>query len=387
MRGTMAVSGFGLFVAMLVSAPGVALAEGTPTSGQNGGQQSEVRPTFNSLMNGSAWPQLKGDRETQYEASAVIQVDGDAMAMQISSPTVALLTTSVLVERAAQKAIGMDRAKVREALQVIATSAGHRMTRLEVRLLKTPGVEWKEDEAVKMIDALADALRAALQQSATAATRLGAEDAAQLANELAAANQKLANLQKEQQEIRQKLAEIPPQYLDRNVGDRSVQGELRGVEQQLRMYEEQLATKNPAASELLDEWQELVKLREEKLKQLQDEKRPAAEVRDAEIALTEARAKLAQTQAGSGRFPASDAAEVARLKARIEQNKKKQAELQTLADKLRSPEWQNLLERQDQLRAEEQDVQREIITVRGRSQPFRRQPAGRYVVTILDGRE
>jgi hypothetical protein len=372
---------------LIVSGPSVLRAEDRPSVPVVAGPQTNERPVITTHLNGSVWPQHKGERETQFEASVVIQVDGDAPSTHVGSPAAALLTTSALVEQAAHKATGMERAQVREAIQVVATSAGLKMTRLEVRLLKTPGVEWKEDDAVKMIDALADALRAALQQSASAATRLGAEDAAQLANELAAANQKLANLQKEQQEIRQKLAEIPPQYLDRNVGNRSVQSELRGVEQQLRMYEEQLATKNPAASELLDEWQELVKLREEKLKQLQDEKRPAAEVRDAEIALTEARAKLAQTQAGSGRFPASDAAEVARLKARIEQNKKKQAELQTLADKLRSPEWQNLLERQDQLMAEEQDVQREIITVRGRSQPFRRQPAGRHVVTILDGRE
>lgn len=393
MRGWQAVGSSGV---LLISAIVARAQDNNPTpptlvSGQQPDsrpvmQQLDARPVV-SLVNGSMWPQHKEPRETQFEASVVIQVDGDAAATHMGSPTVALLTTSALVEQAAHKATGIERAKVRDAIQVIATGAGFKMTRLEVHLLKAPGVDWKPEDAQKVIDALADGLRAALNQSAVAAAKLGEEEAAQRANELAEVNQKMAAVQKEKEEVRRKLAEIPPQYVDPYNGARGVAGELQNIEQQLRMNEEQLAMKNPAASELLNEWQELVKLREEKLKQLKQDNSPAAEVRDAEIALAESRAKLAQAQTGTDRSSRSDVSEIARLKSRIEQGKRQQAELKALAEKLRSPEWQGLLEKQQELSQAEDALRNEQMMLRSRRPQFRQQPTGRFVVTILDGRE
>lgn len=384
MRGCQAVCGL---LALLVSGSNSLQAQERPSAPVVAGPQSDDRPVITTLVNGSVWPQHKGERETQFESSVVIQVDGDAPATHLGSPAAALLTTSALVEQAAHKATGVERSRVREAIQVVATSAGLKMTRLEVRLLETPGVDWKAGDADKVIQALADGLRAALNQSAVAASRLGEEEAAERAKEVAEVNQKLADLQKEKEEVRRKLAEIPPQYVDRNIGARSIANELQNVEQQLRMNEEQLATKNPAAGELLNEWQELVRLREEKLKALKAENGPAAEVRDAEIALAESRAKLSQAHAGTDRSDRSDVAEISRLKARIEQGKRQQAELKELAEKLKSADWQGLLEKQQQLSAAEDALRHESMIVRTRGTQFRRQPVGRFLVTILDGRE
>jgi DNA repair exonuclease SbcCD ATPase subunit len=374
-------------LALIVSGSHSIQAQDRPSAPVVAGPQADLRPVVTSLMNGSIWPQHKGERETQFESSVVIQVDGDAPATHLGSPAAALLTTSALVEQATHKATGVERARVREAIQVIATSAGLKMTRLEVRLLKTPGVDWKADDADKVIHALADGLRAALNQSAVAASRLGEEDAAEQAKEVAEVNQKMADLQKEKEEVRRRLAEIPPQYVDRNIGARSIANELQNVEQQLRMNEEQLASKNPAASELLNEWQELVRLREEKLKSLKAENGPAAEVRDAEIALAESRAKLSQAHAGTGRSERSEVAEISRLKARIEQGKRQQAELTELAQKLKSADWQGLLEKQQELSQTEDSLRNEQMMLRSRRPQFRQQPTGRFLVTILDGRE
>jgi hypothetical protein len=388
MRSWKALCGLALLMAGTMSWQVTALAQTTADARSPvAGEHLDDRPAYPSIVNSAVWPQQKKDRETEFEASVVIQVDGDANFSQMASPTVALLTTSALVENAATKAFGMDRPKVRESLQVIASGAGLRMTRLEVRLLKTPGVEWKDGDAQKLIDALADGLRAALNQSANAAARLGEEAQQRREAELAASNQKLADVRAQQSQLRQKLSEIPAQFLDRNLGGRNAADELQMVQQQIRQYEEQLASKNPAATALLTEWEELVKLREEKLEQLKEEKRPASEVKDAEIQLAEARAKLASSQTGTDRFPRPDVADVARLKSRIEPLRKREDELKALTAKLNSPELQEWFEKQQQLATAEETLRNETMIARTTGSQWRRQAPSGFIVTILDGRE
>ena len=137
----------------------------------------------------------------------------------------------------------------------------------------------------------------------------------------------------------------------------------------------------------MGEWEQVVKLREEKLAQLTSDKRPAGEVKDAEIQLTEARAKLESIKNGVDRSGRSDGGNFARTRSRLQSQQKSYDELKVLVTKLESDEIQELFDKDQRLTATELQLRQEASQAANRSENVRRQyqrPA-RYLVTVLDG--
>jgi hypothetical protein len=353
-----------------------------PAAGERPSERQLVYTT--NRGNGVVWPNHQKETEAIFDASVVIQVDGGTGG-QLTAPATAILTTSAIVERAAKAAFQFEPAKVREALQISASYPGLRMTRLEVRLLQAPGVEWKEGDAEKLVYALTDALRAALGESTDAVIRANTAATKQWQKELEESSAMLAEIRTQQKAIRDGLRNVPLQYHDPSVGARNATNQLNMLDQQIRQVDEQLARIDPGPMALLEEWEQLVKLREEKLRQLKEENRGTAELKDAQIQLAEDRAKLESIRSGSDRSTRSSISEAARLKARVESLHQQRDELTAGLAKLESPEVQTLLDKQQQLAADEQKLRRAITQANSRIDHYPRQQPERFVVTILDG--
>jgi len=337
---------------------------------------------------GLAWPNHVKEAEVESDASVVLQVDGDGdYGTQSGLGAMAILTTSAIVEKAASSALKLDAAKTRAGLEVVAMSAGPRMTRLEVRLLKAPGMDWKEGDAEKLIAALADGLRAALEESTNALADAQAQSAKQWEKESAEVAAKLANVRLQQREVRKQLQDIPANFREPTNGARNAANQLAQMEIDLKRLNEQLESADPGMKALLGEWEQVVTLREEKLAQLTTDKRPAGEIKDAEIQLTEARAKLESIKNGVDRSGRSDGGNFARTRSRLQSQQKSYDEMKALVTKLESDEIQQLFDKDQRLTAAELQLHQEASQAANRSEQVRRQyqrPA-RYLVTVLDG--
>lgn len=340
-----------------------------------------------ALSTGLSWPNHSKEVEVVSDASAVIQVDGDADFGQTAMSAMSILTTSAIIEKAANSALKLDAAKARAALEVIAITAGPRMTRLEVRLLKAPGVEWKDGDAEKILHALADGLRGALEQSTTALANAQSQSIKQWEKDSAETAAKLANVRAQQREVRKLLNDIPANYRDPAHGARNAANQLAQMEMEIKRLNEQLESTDPGLKTLLSEWEQIVKLREEKLAQLTSDKRPAGEVKDAEIQLGEARAKLESIRTGVDRSGRSDGGNFARTRTRLQSQQKSYDELKAVVAKLESADIEGLFDKDQQLMAAEQQLRMEATQAASRGEQVRRQfqrPV-RYYVTVLDG--
>jgi hypothetical protein len=329
------------------------------------------------------------------QVSVVLQVDGsmgdDGYNRVDTSSIASLLGSTAVIDSAVKSVLKVTPTQRREIVIVNSQPAGNRYTRLEVALRKTDQVELPPDAAEKVLAALTDRLKAALQESANAARSVQQAREGDLQKQMEGARGRLQEARTKSRETRDALSKLSveisnndPQYVIRNTRQQRNQ-----VEAELNRSKARLAALEPASGPLSAEWEEVVKIRTQRL---DDAKKTdnKADIAEAQAKLAEAKAQLASIKRaaeGSDANRSNNRSEASQIRVQIAEQEARLKPLAEAMEKLEDPKFVDLLEQQPELQAQEQRARTEINEIQNRLDNFRRiaQMDPRIVITVLDG--
>jgi chromosome segregation ATPase len=268
-----------------------------------------------------------------------------------------------------------------------------RYTRLDVSLRKNDKLDLPANAARDLLAALCDRLKGALEESARATRDVQQSRSQELQRQMDDAKNRLQEVRSKTKSFRDAMSQLPndygsgdPQYALRNIRQQRNQ-----IESELTRARARLAALEPGSGPLATEWEQVVKLREQRVAALKGEgKTSASELSEAQAKLAEARAQLAALKRAdndgqptrSGR-----SSEVPQLKAQIAEIEVRLKPYAEAMAKLEDPKIAEAADQMQDMQMQEQRVRSEITEIQNRMDSFRRtaQFEPKIVVTVLDG--
>jgi hypothetical protein len=334
--------------------------------------------------------------DAEQHLSIVLQVDADTDQSQVrdAQGAVALLTSTALIDAAIDASLKVDPELRRKLIVVNATPAGYRFTRLEVSLRKSDSIEWKPNDSKDLAAALCDQLKRAFEESTRAAAQFQQLRQQELQQKIDTVTNKLATVRKQIRVYRDAVGVAANESTDPQYSLRSLRQQKQSMERELGTYRTRLAALEPPAAPVASEWQQVIDLREQRLKELKeaakDGKDLTAEIKAVQDKLAEARAKLAEakrTDLNDQRRPTrfNEAQQINSQIADIESRLK--PVLEGIA-KLEDPKVQEMSDKLPELTMEEQRLRNELQELRIREDGIRRatQWEPKVLITVLDGK-
>jgi hypothetical protein len=336
---------------------------------------------------GVTWPSTKPEGTPVQHASMVIQVDADSDRSSYPPQATAIMTSSAFMEGVLKKTLSDKSEKARAAVQLISFDT-NRVTRIDMLLYRVDGVDWKDGDGQRLLVAVKEELQRAFDESANAINSAGEKARKEWLASVASTKDSLEKVRVEQKQVRELWQAIPLNF--RHDGLRMVEQFLGSAEGQVQQLREQLINMGPPPEldPLAQDWQQVVQSRMERLATLKSEKAPENDVKEAELALKEAMAIAAILKRSDvpGQFPFG-VNEYRKIKSRLEFKEKEVTQYRELLNKLNTPEYEALPERQQRLDSDEQILRTQLTQLYSDRSNLASKSRGavKYEITILDG--
>lgn len=297
------------------------------------------------------WDTIDTDRPepTMMYASCMLQIDGvrDTDGSTIDANAISgLLTTTLLREAAAAKALGFSREETIKFVSIRTQPAGERFVRLYAGLRKNLGRDFAPDAPQQLLWAMCDGLRQSLDQSNKAKADLAAKAAADREDKRKKLQAEIDDLNKQIAAATSAAGEFGGSADNVQYQISNLQQQRRNTNQELTRLKRQLGDADPAnASGLISQWQTLADARQKELNDLLAQQPVDADkVRAATTKLSDALAAVASAKANSESTTARrNGYDVSSLKSQIAESEQRLADYDAQLKKLQDPKMMELL--------------------------------------------
>jgi len=330
------------------------------------------------------------------QVSCVIQIDSDIDpnygGRNDGQTATALLTSSTLKDSAIERMNNGQVQKAKQQIQVQAYSTAPQLVRVTVLLMK--GAEpFPPGSANKLMSALCDSLKSAFEASNRASLQVINSRNDTLQKQLDSARERFSSVRAKLRQARDTASGSGYGYDSDNMLS-NLMNQKRSNDSELSRARARLAALDPGASPLVNEWDQVVKLRQKQLddakKAQQAGKTSASDVTEMEARLAEAKAQLAAIKGSDARSPSrvNRDGEISSLRGQIAELEDRAKNTDEQIARLKDPKVRELQDQIPDLQQQEQQLRNEISDLSSRMDQARRtlRSTGNVTITILDGR-
>jgi predicted nucleic acid-binding Zn-ribbon protein len=337
------------------------------------------------------------------QASCVVQIDSDFSGNPYgyqggasdNQTAAGLLSSTLLVDSAVARIPDAKLQDHRSQIQVQAFPTGVQFVRLNVILTKGDS-DLQPDAAAQLLKAVCESLKSAFDESIQASNAAAQARVDSAQKQIDSAKSQLKDIHQQVQQANDALNSNGGRYygdIDNTINN--LKQQKSSMDSELARYTAQLSQLDPSVGLLSGDWDDLVKLRTQRLDDaVQAQKSGKAttqEVLEAQTKLDDAKTQQSaakSARSNGGIYNSNNSGEIASIRSQIANVNERLRPINDQLQKLSDPKVRDLAAQLPELQQQEQVLRNSVSQLTSTADMQRRgmRPTGSVTITVLDGK-